>query len=111
MRRKFAVTIACCVLIFGRTAFAHRIDEYLQATIFSLGENRVQASMRLIPGVLVAPSVIAGIDRNGDGPFSDDEERSYAQRVLNDLTITVDGKSVRPQLISSSFPEASQLRD
>ena len=111
MRRKFAVIIACCALIFGETAFAHRIDEYLQATIFSLGENRVRASMRLIPGVLVAPSVIAGIDRNGDGAFSDDEERSYAQRVLNDLTITVDGKSVRPQLISSSFPEASQLRD
>jgi HupE / UreJ protein len=111
MRRKFAVVIACCALIFGKIAFAHRIDEYLQATIFSLGENRVQASMRLIPGVLVAPSVIAGIDRNGDEAFSDDEERLYAQRVLDDLRITIDAKAVRPKLISWSFPEAAQLRD
>jgi hypothetical protein len=111
MRRKFALIIAVCVLIFGKAAFAHRIDEYLQATIFSLGENRVQASMRLIPGVLVAPSVIAGIDRNGDGVFSDEEERLYARRVLDDLTITIDAKAVRPKLVSWSFPEAAQLKD
>src|SRR5579862_8345349 len=98
MRRKFALVIACCVLIFGKTAFAHRIDEYLQATIFSLEENRVQASMRLIPGVIVAPSLIANIDRNGDGVFSDDEEKLYSQRVLDDLTITVNSKSVQPNL-------------
>jgi hypothetical protein len=111
MRRKFAVITACCALIFGKTAFAHRIDEYLQATIFSLGENRVQASMRLIPGVLVAPSVIAGIDRDGDGAFSDDEKRLYAERVLNDLTITMDAKAIRPKLLAWSFPEAAQLKD
>ena len=75
-------------------AFAHRIDEYLQATILSLETNRVQASMRLIPGILVAPSVIAGIDSNGDGAFSESEERAYAQRVLGDLSITIDGESV-----------------
>jgi hypothetical protein len=108
---RFAVLLACFVLAFGKTAFAHRIDEYLQATIFSLGENRVQASMRLIPGVLVAPSVIANIDRDGDGTLSDDEEKSYSQRVIDDLTITLDAKSVRPQLLSWSFPGAAQLRD
>jgi hypothetical protein len=108
---RFAVVIACFMLAFGNVAFAHRIDEYLQATIFSLAENRVQASMRLIPGVLVAPSVIANIDRNGDGTFSDDEKKSYSQRVLDDLTITLDAKNVRPQLVSWSVPEAAQLRD
>jgi hypothetical protein len=108
---RFAVVIACFMLAFGNAAFAHRIDEYLQATIFSLAENRVQASMRLIPGVLVAPSVIANIDGNGDGALSDDEKKSYSQRVLDDLTITVDATNVRAQLVSWSVPEAAQLRD
>src|SRR5580704_14375079 len=99
MTRKIALVIAACVLVFGKSAFAHRIDEYLQATILSLEGNRVQASMRLIPGILVSPSVIARIDADGDGIFSESEERAYAQRVLDDLTITIDGKSVPPRLI------------
>ena len=78
MRRKIAVAIAAGVLLVGKTASAHRIDEYLQATILSLEENRVHASMRLIPGVLISRSVIAAIDSNGDGVFSDSEEQAYA---------------------------------
>jgi len=109
--RKIAVIIAACVLASGKAAFAHRIDEYLQATILSLEGNRVQASMRLIPGILVSSSVIAGIDSNGDGAFSEGEERAYAQRVLDDLTITIDGKSVPPKLISWTFPQPPQMRD
>jgi hypothetical protein len=111
MTRKIAAILAACVLASGKSALAHRIDEYLQATIFSLEENRVQASMRLIPGVMVSSSVIASIDSNGDGTFSEGERRSYAQRVLNDLTIAIDGKSVPPKLISWSFPEPAQMRE
>jgi hypothetical protein len=111
MRRNIAAAIAAGVLLFGKTVFAHRIDEYLQATILSLETNRVQASMRLIPGILVSPSVIASIDSDGDGVFSESEERAYAQRVLGDLSITIDGKSVQPRLVSWSFPQPAQMRD
>lgn len=111
MTRKIATAIAAGVLLFGKTAFAHRIDEYLQATILSLEANRVQASMRLIPGILVSPSLIAGIDSDGNGVFSESEERAYAQRVLSDLSITIDGKSVQPKLVSWSFPRPAQMRD
>jgi hypothetical protein len=106
-----AVVIGACGFIFARGAFAHRIDEYLQATIFSVETNRMQASMRLIPGVLVASSVIAAIDTDGDGVFSASEERAYAERVLSDLSITIDGKNVRPKLVSCSFPQPAQMRD
>lgn len=111
MRKKIAVAIAVCVLVYGKTAFAHRIDEYLQATMLSLETSHVHGSMRLIPGILVSPSVIACIDADADGAFSESEERAYAQRVLDDLSITIDGKSMRPKLISSSFPQPAQLRD
>src|ERR1700733_7298661 len=110
MSGKIAALVAAGVLLFANSAFAHRIDEYLQATILSLEANRVDASMRLIPGVLVSASVIASIDTDGDGVFSESEERGYAQRVLGDLAITIDGRSVQPKLVSWSFPQPIQLR-
>jgi HupE / UreJ protein len=111
MRGKTTAVMAAGILLFAQAAFAHRIDEYLQATVFSLQANRVQASMRLIPGIAVAPSVIAEIDSNGDGVFSESEERAYAQRVLGDLSITSDGKSAPPKLLSWSFPPPAEMRD
>ena len=110
MRRKVALA-TLCFLLAGRAARAHRIDEYLQATILSLEANRVNASMRLIPGVLVAPSLIAAIDSNHDGVFSDSETKGYAERVLGDLAITLDEKATRPQLDAWVVPDASDLRD
>src|SRR5580704_5671416 len=97
------VALAACTL-------AHRLDEYLQATILSVEQDHVQASMRLIPGVAVSSRVIASIDANGDGVFSEAEQQAYAQRVLRDLSITIDGKSASPLLLSESFPSLEDLR-
>ena len=39
-------------------ALAHCLDEYLQATILSIEPGRVQATVRLVPGVAVAPGIL-----------------------------------------------------
>ena len=75
MKRKLAAYMATVLLLCSMPAWAHRIDEYLQAPILSLGSNQAHASMRLVPGVMVAPSVIAMIDANHDGVFSENEKR------------------------------------
>ncbi len=111
MKRKLAACMATVLLLCSMPAWAHRIDEYLQATILSLESNRAHASMRLIPGVMVAPSVIAMIDANHDGAFSGDETRAYADRVLGDLSLSIDGQAVKPKLDSWNIPDASELRD
>ncbi|HEY2470169.1 MAG TPA: HupE/UreJ family protein, partial [Terracidiphilus sp.] len=111
MRGKTTAAVIAFVLLLGKTASAHRIDEYLQATILSVEGNRVQASMRLIPGMLVSSSVIVAIDSNRDGVFSEGEGRAYAERVIGDLSITIDGRNVRPQLISWSYPQPAQMRN
>ena len=111
MKRKLPVLVAACGLLFGQAAQAHRIDEYLQATILSLEAGEARASMRLIPGVLAAPPVIAGIDADRDGVFSADEQQAYARRVLGDLSITLDGKRIPPRLVSWSFPEPARMRE
>ena len=111
MKLKLAACPAAVLLACSIPAWAHRIDEYLQATILSLESGQLHASMRLIPGVMVAPSVIAMIDANHDGVFSENEKRAYANRVLGDLSLSADGKPVTPLLDSWDIPDAPQLRD
>src|SRR6266404_125904 len=91
---------AVILLLLGARASAHRLDEYLQAALISVEKDRVQVSMRLIPGVAVSSSVLASIDTNADGVISPTEQRAYAERVLGDLSLTVDGNRLRPRLAS-----------
>jgi hypothetical protein len=105
------VAAAAIVLSLGAPASAHRLDEYLQATILSVEKDQVQAFMRLIPGVAVFSLVIASIDSNGDGVISEAEQGTYAERVLRDLSLTVDGKRLRPKLVSVEFPQVEQMRE
>ena len=111
MKLKLAACTPAVLLLCSMSAWAHRIDEYLQATILSLELNRAHASMRLIPGVMVAPSAIAIIDANHDSVFSENEKRAYADRVLGDLSLSIDGQAVKPQLDSWNIPDPSQLHD
>jgi hypothetical protein len=104
--------IATAILLsLGASAFAHRLDEYLQATIISVEKDHLLASMRLIPGVAVSSAVIASIDSNGDGVFSEAEQRAYAERVLRDLSLTVDGKNASPMLVSQKFPAIEEIKE
>src|SRR6266446_7000781 len=105
------VAAAAVLLSLGAGGFAHRLDEYLQATIISVEKDRVQASMRLVPGVAVSSMVLASIDTNGDGVISEAEQRTYAERVLRDLSVTVDGKSARPTLVSQKSPATEEIKE
>src|SRR5580704_10928153 len=105
------VAAAAILLSLGAGAFAHRLDEYLQATIISVENDRVQVSMRLIPGVAVSSIALASIDTNGDGVISEAEQQTYAERVLRDLSITVDGKSASPTLVSQKIPATEELKE
>src|SRR2546426_1892318 len=109
MTKKLA-TLATLLLGLATSVHGHRLDEYLQATIISVERDRVHASMRLIPGVAVFPAVFASIDTNGDGFISQVEQRSYAERVLRELSLMIDGKRLEPTLISVRFPEVEQLK-
>ncbi len=102
---------AAIFLLLGTHVFAHRLDEYLQATIISLEKDRVQASMRLVPGVAVFPVIIRSIDTNADGIISETERRAYAERVLGDLSFSIDGKRLKPRLISVDFPTTGEMRE
>lgn len=102
---------AAAIFFFSLTAFAHRLDEYLQATTISLEKDRVQAELRLTPGVAIFPTIFGAIDANADGILSEAEQRAYAERVLSDLSLRLDRVPLRPRLTSVKFPEIQKMKD
>jgi hypothetical protein len=104
-------TAAAILLSLGAPASAHRLDEYLEATLISVEQDRVHAFMRLVPGVAVSPIVIWTIDTNGDGTISETEQRTYAERVLGDLSLSLDGHRLKPRLISADFPKTVEMKE
>lgn len=112
MSRRAAVGAVLLASAFGpRPARAHRLDEYLQATTIAVARDRVALQLRLAPGVAAFARVFADIDTNGDGVASVDERRAYAERVLGDLALTVDGERRRLQLVAVTFPDVAALRE
>jgi hypothetical protein len=101
---------AAMLLSLGASASAHRLDEYLQATIISVERDHVQAFMRLVPGVAVSFVVIPSIDTNGDGIISDRERQGYAQRVLGDLSLSMDGHPLKLRLGSVDVTGTGEMK-
>ena len=85
-------------------AVAHPLDEYVQSTYIDPAYDRVALEINLTPGVLVAPQVVALIDTDGDGQISEGEGEAFADAVLQDVTLEVDGQSQPLTLVGSSFP-------
>jgi hypothetical protein len=99
------------LVLLARPAAAHRLDEYLQASLIALARDHVQVQLDLTPGVAVFPVVLAAIDKNRDGTISEAEWSGYAAQVLRDLSLSVDGEPVRPRLVSSRFPEIGEMKE
>jgi hypothetical protein len=108
--KKPSTILAALLLLLPGPAFAHRLDEYLEATILSVDSERVEGTMRLIPGIAVSSEVIASIDTNGDGLLSETERQVYAERVLKDLLLKVDGQPLIIRLVAAGFPSIDQMR-
>ena len=102
---------ALFLLLSASVASGHRLDEYLQATTFSIGKERVQAQITLTPGVAVASAVMAGIDTDRDGVITVAEHHAYARRVLDDLSLSINGDARKLQLISVAFSKPEQMRE
>lgn len=107
--RKWLYALAI-LLAAGTPAFGHRLDEYLEATIISVDKNSVKGQMSLTPGVSVYPAVLADIDSNADGAIAETEQRAYAERVLRDLSLTMNGERLRPRLVSIRFPALDEIK-
>ena len=95
---------------FPSAAFAHRDDQYLQATLVAIEPSGVRLQINLTPGVAVAEQLLAEIDRDRDGAISNNEAAAYAQMLKRDLTLRMDGRKLELKLPASEFVEPAELR-
>src|SRR5215468_9979956 len=82
-------------LVLPSIGLAHRLDEYLQATLVSIEPGEVHLQINLTPGVAVAEEVLALIDRDRNGTISTNEAAAYGELVKRDLVVRLDQRSLK----------------
>jgi len=97
-------------IAFPRHAGAHRLDEYLQATRFSVEVDRIVAEINLTPGADVAENVITTIDRDGNGEVTASEAAAYSEYVVRSLSLAVDGQPRSFALDVYRLPSLAAMR-
>src|SRR5258706_4604569 len=100
----FAITLV-------RDAAAHRLDEYLQATLIGVTLDGIDVEIQLTPGVAMLPVLMAAIDQDRDGRISPEEARAYIGRVAREVELRVDGVPAPLRLIESTFPAIEAMRE
>ena len=105
-----AVSALLALSLVGGAA-AHRLDEYLQATLIGVTRDGTDVEIRLTPGVAMLPVLMAVIDQNRDGRISSAEERAYVGRVAREVELRVDGVPAPLSLIESKFPAIEAMRE
>ena len=104
------LTLLFTLLAFRPCVFAHRLDEYLQATLVAIEPDEVRLQINLTPGVAVAEQVLALVDRDRDGVISTNEAAAYAAVLKRDLIVRVDQRNLELKSITSKFPAPAELR-
>jgi hypothetical protein len=104
------LALLCAVLTLPSAVFAHRLDEYLQATLVSIEPGGVRLQINLTPGVAVAEEVLAHVDADHDGVISKQEAAAYTEALRRDLSLRLDGRRLELQVATSNFPQPIELR-
>lgn len=106
----FSAVIFLIPFALPYAASAHRLDEYLQATLVSIEPDRIRLQVNLTPGVAVAEQVLALIDRDQDGVISTNEVAAYAELFERDFAVRLDERELPLKLTGSYVPGIDELR-
>ena len=90
-------------------ASAHRLDEYLQATRLGIERERLQVEINLTPGAEIASQIALLIDTDRNGVISDAEGADYVRRVVEAVTLSVDGGRVPIRIDGHELPGAAAM--
>ena len=108
--KRMGVSVLLALSLMGGAA-AHRLDEYLQATLIGVTRDTVEVEIQLTPGVAVLPVLMAVIDQDRDGRISSEEKRAYVGRVAREVELRIDGVPAPLSLIESNFPTIEAMRE
>ena len=108
--RRMGVSVLLALSLVGG-APAHRLDEYLQASLIGVSRDNTDVEIHLTPGVAMLPIWMAVVDQDRDGRISTEEERAYVDRVIREVELRVDGVPAPLSPIESTFPTIEVLRE
>ena len=99
------------LLVTVTPALAHRLDGYLQASVIALESRDLTITLSMTPGHDIADRIIALIDGDRDGTLSESEMGAYADTVVSDLSLVIDGKGIPMTIDSVGMPSVPALKD
>jgi nickel/cobalt transporter (NicO) family protein len=97
------------VWLLSSLAFAHPRDELVQAAYLSLTPTSIALELDLTAGDLVASAFSKRMDSSGDGKLEQSEAFIYAQTVLRQLRLNVDGQPVALEITDVTAPTTAAL--
>jgi hypothetical protein len=97
------------VLVFPRVVVGHRLDEYLQATRISIARDGVLLGIDLTPGAEVGPLIVALMNGDRDGWISAAEGQTYANELVRDVVLELDGRRQVLALTKCQIPSISEM--
>lgn len=89
---------------------AHSLDQFLQASYLTLGAKQVDLELDLTPGLMVAPQVLQSLDSDGNQQISESEGRAYAETLLQNISLEIDGQVYTLRLTSLELPTFLNLQ-
>jgi hypothetical protein len=91
-------------------AEAHRLDEVVQGAYLTLAPGEVRLELDLTPGIEVSGALLQALDADADGTITKAEAQGYAQRVLAQSTLALDGVTVSWTLGDVNVPPYKNLQ-
>ena len=108
-RKACGLALLPALFVLPSKSLAHRLDEYLQATLVSIEPGEIRLQINLTPGVAVAEQVLALVDSNHDGVISTNEANAYSELMKRDLLFRLDQRKVALKPTASNFPAPAEL--
>ena len=109
--RILAWSIFALLVLRGAVSLsAHRLDELLQASQVSITPAQITVVVYQTPGVEVAAPYLRDLDTNADAAISAEEGRAFAQRVIGQLVLDLDGSPLALSVEKSDYPDVPVMR-
>jgi hypothetical protein len=104
--------------LFGSSVLAHPLDEVVQGAYLTLLPGELRLELDITPGTQVADAVLTVLnpktnkeaDQEADHIITDAQARAYAQSVLQQSTLVLDGVAAPWSLERVSVPPYQNLK-
>ena len=88
---------------------AHPVDEVVQGAYLTLAPGELRLELDITAGSAVTSEIIKSLDENADRYVTTAEAHTYAQRVLEQSTLVLDGVTASWKLENVSVPPYQNL--